>query len=366
LVEPRDFVSGQSTANSLHMNKKFLIYGVGLAVLAALVYLQFRTWRHFDWAIFWRDCKQIDLTHILVAIVLIYATYVLRALRWKFLVPTLRTQNSWWNLVAPTLVGFTGLALLGRPGELIRPFLIARREKLNFSSQMAAWTLERISDIGGFTVLLMIAVFAPRNKWLSLESYRGIEIFGLLFLALTAGISFGAISLVKYGDTVSDWVEKRFAHFGKNLGSRIAERLREFHQGLNTIDSPGAFLKVAAVSIVIWLFVSLSYFAVVRSYPALGDIGYEKIFPLMGSSMVGSLIQLPGVGGGSQLGTISVLHKVYNVGPELAASCGILLWVVTFVSVVPAGLVLTHFERLSLHELSQESQQEEISSESAT
>jgi uncharacterized protein (TIRG00374 family) len=346
------------------MNKKLLIYGVGLTILAALVYLQFRTWRHFDWATFRSDWKLIDLTYILAAIGLIYVTYVLRALRWKFLVPSLRIQTSWWNLVSPTVVGFTGLALLGRPGELIRPYLIARREKLNFSSQMAAWTIERIFDIGGFTVLLVIAVFSPGNQLRALANYRGIEIFSLLFLALTAGISFGAILLVKYGDAISDWVEKRFAHLAQNLGSRIAERLREFHRGLNTIDGTGTFLKIAAISIAIWLFVSLSYFAVVLSYgPALAEIRYEKIFPLMGSSMVGSLIQLPGVGGGSQLGTISVLQSVYKVSPELAASCGILLWVVTFVSVVPMGLILTRYERLSLRELSQESQQEEINSE---
>jgi hypothetical protein len=79
----------------------------------------------------------------------------------------------------------------------------------------------------------------------------------------------------------------------------------------------------------------------------------------MGSSMVGSLIQLPGVGGGSQLATISTLQRVYDVPRELAASCGILLWLVTFMSVIPVGLLLAHRQRLSLRELSQESQQAE-------
>jgi uncharacterized protein (TIRG00374 family) len=347
------------------MKKKFLIYGAIFAVLMALVYLQVRTWRHFDWDTFWRQWRLLDIPHILLGVLMIYITYALRALRWKILVPQLRKQGSWLKLIAPTVVGFTGLALLGRPGELIRPYLIARREKLNFSSQRAAWTVERIFDVGGFTVLMVLAIFLPGSQLRSLPSYRGIQIFGLLFLALTAGISFGAILLVKYGDAVSAWVEKRFAHLAKNLGGRIAERLREFHRGLDTIHNPGIFLQAALVSIVLWLFVSLAYFAVVRAYGApLQEIGFEKIFPLMGSSMVGSLIQLPGVGGGSQLGTISVLQTVYKIKPELAASCGILLWLVTFVSVVPAGLILTRYERLSLRELSQESQQEEKEAES--
>ena len=55
--------------------------------------------------------------------------------------------------------------------------------------------------------------------------------------------------------------------------------------------------------------------------------------------MIGSLVQLPGVGGGSQLATISTLDHVFDIVPkELAVSCGIMLWLVTFVAVVPVGL----------------------------
>ena len=53
------------------------------------------------------------------------------------------------------MIGFTALALLGRPGELIRPYLIARHTNLSFASQVAVWAVERIFDVGGFTVLLV-------------------------------------------------------------------------------------------------------------------------------------------------------------------------------------------------------------------
>jgi hypothetical protein len=79
----------------------------------------------------------------------------------------------------------------------------------------------------------------------------------------------------------------------------------------------------------------------------------------MGSSMIGSMVQLPGVGGGSQLATISALDHIFDIPKELAASCGIMLWLVTFVAVVPIGLVLAHRERLSLRKLSEESHHEE-------
>ena len=76
----------------------------------------------------------------------------------------MRREVSAVALIPPTLIGFTGLALLGRPGELIRPYLIARRTNLTFSSQLAVWAVERIFDIGGFTVLLVLAIFLPTES----------------------------------------------------------------------------------------------------------------------------------------------------------------------------------------------------------
>ena len=81
----------------------------------------------------------------------------------------------------------------------------------------------------------------------------------------------------------------------------------------------------------------------------------SQVLLLMGSSMVGSMLQLPGVGGGSQLATIAALEHIFDVPKELAASCGIMLWLVTFVAVIPLGLLLAHHERLSLRKLSAES-----------
>jgi len=52
---------------------------------------------------------------------------------------------------------------------------------------------------------------------------------------------------------------------------------------------------------------------------------------------------------------------VFDVPPEMAASCGILLWLVTFAAVIPLGLLLAHQERLSLRKLSVESHHTEES-----
>src|SRR5258708_15485675 len=103
--------------------KQFLISALVLAVLLALVYLQVRTWRKFDWGTFAAATEGIKLLWILIGVTLIYSDYLLRALRWKILLRPIR-QTTARRLLPPTMIGFTGLALFGRPGELIRPYLI--------------------------------------------------------------------------------------------------------------------------------------------------------------------------------------------------------------------------------------------------
>ena len=186
------------------------------------------------------------------------------------------------------------------------------------------------------------------------------RIFGFLFLGLATGLSLGAILVERSGEALAGWVEKKFSNGTANLGGTIAQKVREFHRGLDTIQGPVAFVEISIVSLLMWAGIALAYLQVIHAYgPALETMTVSDIFPLMGSSMVGSLITLPGVGGGSQLATISTLQRIYGIPHELAASCGILLWLATFVSVIPVGLVLAHFERLSLRKLSVESSQEE-------
>lgn len=348
--------------------KRTLIYGVVLAVLAALVYMQFRQWRTFDWSKFLDSSAHIGWRHVMHGVIFIYIAYVFRAIRWKIFLRPVRKDVSTVSLIAPTMVGFTGLALLGRAGELIRPYLIARRTNLSFSSQLGVWAVERIFDVAAFTVLMVGGIFLPTKLRAFAEArpeyFRWLHLAGYLLSGLVLGL-FCVAALINYkGPDVANWIEERFSHLAKNLGSRIALRIREFAAGLNTIHGPWEFVQLSVVSVAMWWLIAIAYKEVTHAYGApMAEMSVTRVLLLMGSSMVGSMLQLPGVGGGSQLATIEALDKVFNVPRELAVSCGILLWLVTFVAVVPLGLALAHRERLSLRELTKETEQAEKNEE---
>lgn len=341
-----------------------MVYGLVLAVLAVLVSLQFRQWRTFDWVKFVENTRDVAWRHVIHAIVLTYIAYILRAIRWKIFLRPVRKEVSAASLVAPTVVGFTGLALLGRPGELIRPYLIARRVNLSFSSQLAVWAVERIFDLAAFTVIMVSAIFLP-TKLRAFAATRPaydhwLHLAGYLLTGLVLGLFLIAMLVSYQGPAIADWVESRFAHLAKNVGHRIAQRVREFASGLNTIHGPFSFLQLAVVSVLMWWLIAVSYKEVTHAYGApMHEMSVTRVLLLMGASMVGSMLQLPGVGGGAQLATIEAMDKVFEIPREIAVSCGILLWLVSFMAVVPVGLLLAHSERLSLRKVAEESERAE-------
>ncbi len=342
--------------------KRILASVVVFLILAILIYLQYRHWQSFDWGTFWAQTGRIKKWHVFHAIALIYIAYFLRAVRWKIFLQPVRPKAKIMDLLSPTLIGFTGLALLGRAGEFIRPYLIARRNDLPFSSQLAAWAVERIFDVGAFTVLMVLAIFLPSALPAipHPEYYLRFREGGFLLIGVVVALTVGAIVVRRGGDAVAQWVENKFGHLSANFGHKMAQKIREFGQGLDTIHSPLALLMLSVVSVGMWYIIALAYQEVTHSYGVASlEIPVSQLLILMGASMLGSMLQLPAVGGGSQMATIAALSSVFDVPPEMAASCGILLWLVTFAAVIPLGLFLAHHERLSLRKLSEESHHSE-------
>jgi glycosyltransferase 2 family protein len=133
-----------------------------------------------------------------------------------------------------------------------------------------------------------------------------------------------------------------------------------FGEGLNTIHDTKSLIQISIISLLLWGTIGATYVSVTHAYSEIGpDMDLSSAFLLTGASVAGGTLQLPVVGGGSQLATIGTLVGVFDFPKELATSCGIMLWLVTFMSVMPVGLILAHFERVSFIKLEKESLEEE-------
>ena len=74
-------------------------------------------------------------------------------------------------------------------------------------------------------------------------------------------------------------------------------------------------------------------------------------------------MQLPGVGGGSQLATFLVLTVVFGVEREPAAVASIVIWLITFAGCCLVGLPLLFWEGWSMGDLRKMAREEEQAGE---
>src|SRR5215471_13237915 len=334
--------------------RQLLILILVAVVLAFLVYLQVQHWRKFDWEEFADQTEDVQWGKVAVGVLLIYLADALRAVRWAILLKPVRKVRA-RDLVGTQFIGFTGLALLGRFGELVRPYLTARKLNLSFSSQMAVWTVERIFDTAAVAMLVSFALFSSASVK-HLEHYDILpKLGGVLVLFVLVGIVV-AYLIARFHAHITEGIKKTFHRFPV-LGQKLAGRVTAFGEGLNTLHDAPSFFACTAVSLAIWTLVSFTYYLITHAYPEpLNQLTWTHAILLMGFSVAGGVLQLPVVGGGSQVMTITALSYFYGIPNEMAVSCGILLWLATFMAIIPVGLIYAHFEHVSFRQLSREAQ----------
>ena len=247
---------------------------------------------------------------------------------------------------------------------MVRPYLIARRLNLTLASQMAVWAVERIFDTGAVTVILLFDIFAvPSVRDIDYyEQFRqaGFALGGVFSFFLLLALTFGL-----FGRQIGRYLCVKLTPVAPNFAANLEKRLRAFSEGLHTVRGPAELLMLSAISLGMWMLVAVAYREVTHAYPVetgFHDLDLPQVILLMGATIVGGVMQLPVIGGGAQLASIAVLDKVFDMGPELSVSAGMLLWLVTFMSVIPLGLLLTRREHISIRMLEEEAEEAEASS----
>jgi len=337
-------------------SRKLLVVLIGLLVLGFVVYRSSGMLRHseFSGIEMLRAVRSANPYYLILSLVTIYLCYALRSLRWKVFQQNLG-PSSFWNIYKMTLAGFSALQLLGRPGEPVRPVLLARKEKLPVSGMFGVYLLERIFDFASMAVIAIVALLRFRVDSQSGETARALEkaakpAASLLFLGIL-----GATSLLVYlrfhGTALLErqlqgWLQ---AHGWR---AKVAGIVMEFARGVQTIRSWRDLALAVLYSAVHWFLVLVVYFWVAKSFGGtLSTLSLSDAMLVLAVTLVGSVLQLPGVGGGSQAVSTIAYSRIFLVKTEAALAASIVLWLITFAACSLAGVPILIHEGLSLGKL---------------
>lgn len=359
---------------------------VGLVALLALAAL-FAWGRHrihFDFGAFRSQIALADWGRMGVAVACIYVGYLFRSARWAVLlrhnqkVPLL-------SLTGTQVMGFTAVALIGRVADPVRPYLVTRRTGVPLSTQIGVYIVERLFDFGSLAVVISLALlWIPSPQTAAVTAHSGllarllapllhkypvlgpiVTRFGALLLTL-AGVLF-LVVLRLSGLAVARFFEQGLGPIARGLGHSIGHKIRTFHAGLGAIQSFADFAIVTSLSLIMWVLIAAAYLETARAFtasPVLAGMSIPKSVLLMAISGGVSIFQLPILGWFSQIAFVAAaLVSFFGASPEAATACAASLLLVTFLSVIPLGLVWAQIENVSLREVAVESEQAEVALE---
>ena len=302
-----------------------------------------------------------NLYLLLLPVIVIYACYAVRALRWQLFQGNLGSSR-FWVIYKMTLAGFAAIFILGRAGEPVRPLLLSRKEKLPYADMFGIYALERLFDTASTAVIAAMALLFFNSHAGSGEVTTALGTAArtagsLLFAGVTAAVVF-LVYLRAHGSAV---LERRLQGWRETHGWRksIAGILIGFVRGVQAIRNVSELLLAIFYSALHWFLVLLVYYWGTRSFGGrLGTLSLGDVMLVMAFSLVGSVVQLPAVGGGAQLASVLVYTKIFGVETEPATAAAIVLWLIGFAACSLAGVPLLIQEGLSLGELRELAKQE--------
>ena len=336
--------------------RRLAILFVAVAALGYFFY-KFRnsiTLEGFHWSTVWESLRHADLGLLVLALVVIYGCFAIRALRWNWLSRTFGTTN-FWATYSATLSGFACTFLLGRAGEPIRPVLIAKKNSLSIPRMFGVYVLERVFDIAAAAVIAGSALLLFQRK-----EIPGMAHLDLMNKARLAGgaLIFGLIVMVAFLIYFryhgAEWLGRRLQHPAWRAGWRgkIVGLLEGFSEGLQGIRTAGDLVILSALTALHWALIVGCYLWISHALGGkLLTLDYSDAMLVLAFSVVGSTAQLPGVGGGAQAATFLVFTLIFGVEKEPAATASILIWLITFASCSLVGLPLLLREGTSMGEL---------------
>lgn len=330
---------------------------LALIVVAALLVLFLLAYRtrglSFRWNLFLATLDHVDWLWLAASICLILLSNVGRALRWQVMLRPFGHPIGLWRLTSDTAIGLTAGVLLGRVGEVVRPYLIATQTGLPFSSQAAAWLLERMLDLLAVLLLCGYALIRiPPYSWRLGPRIQEALAAGGYSLAIAGAICL--VLLLAFRDPArraQGRILSALTFLPAPQQLRASQMLDAFTQGVACTRDPRSLALLLVYTLFEWTVIVASSFALFRGFSATSSFGLLQVLVLLAFMTLGSLVQVPGLGGGVQVASIVALTRIYGIPLEAASGIAILLWVVGSIAIVPFGLACAFHEGLNWSKL---------------
>ncbi len=235
---------------------------LGIAVSLLFLWVAFRK---VDFHRMAEAFRQADYWYLVPGITALFMSHWLRALRWRYLLNPIKRAHV-WPLFSALMVGYFANTLLpAHLGELLRAYVIGRREKISASAAFATIALERVIDMVSLLLITaMTLTLRPFPPTVAMPSE--VSTSGYLMLAATAVlVAFLVFLKVKTGPALRI-AGVCFRPLGHRLREQAVRLLQDFVTGLVPLRKGSDYAMVALISALVWVGYLINLYCVMLAF----------------------------------------------------------------------------------------------------
>jgi uncharacterized protein (TIRG00374 family) len=244
-----------------------------------------------------------------LSLVTMVANLAVRAWRWQYLLEPLG-HTSFGSAFRATAVGFAASSVLpARAGEVIRPYFLARQERMSATGAFATIIVERLLDM--LTVLVLLAayvfVFGRDLTAANPVAFAAVKWAGTT-AAVAALVALAALFVLAGNPARLGRALTRLEQLlPSKLAGLLAKIAEKFARGLGVVRRPRRLLVALALSLPLWLCIGLGIWAAARAFRLA--VPFTGSFLLQALLVIGVAVPTPGAVGG--------FHEAFRVGVTL-------------------------------------------------
>lgn len=288
---------------------------IGIAISAIFLYLALDGLKLSS---VWEQMRTANYVWLLPSVAVYFVGVWVRTWRWDYMLRPLK-HIPVKRLFPVVVIGYMGNNVYPfRAGELLRSYVLMRREGVAVSASLATVVVERVFD--GLVMLVFIFVALPLTPIPS-ETVRQTVIL--------ASVAFFAALVVFFALAAQPELAMRLAEgvFGRILPEKFSTPLLDFLQrfltGLESLRSFRNVIMIFFTSVIIWLLETAKYWFVMHAFDF--TVSFFALMLMNGVvNLATTLPSAPGYVGTFDEPGIEIL-KLYGVNANVAAAYTLIL-----------------------------------------
>lgn len=201
-----------------------------------------------------------------LTIPLIVLSHVVRAIRWRLLLRPAAPHVRRTTAFSSVMIGYAVNTIIPRLGEVVRPWILARREALSLSLAMSSVLVERVIDV--ITLLVSITAVVLVAPSIIHTMLPGVSVETLsLRLGIPAIGLIAVLVLVVFTNLGPAIIRHTVGRVYPALASRLDSVLTNVRDGMKAVREPQLYATLIIQSFLVWVLYIIPIWITAQAMP---------------------------------------------------------------------------------------------------